>query len=282
VQLLINDLEIVTRPSSHSKKISKSAKPRSTGKGKWLVTSSMARLLSGSVADLMIKVPDGAVDIKELKVDTFKIAGPNHILGVKLHILPLNVHVGDFWLTADPMGICNQLDAFQSDQAFLSSSEKFLAPFVCEDLLVTCEFGHEKERGVKIVNLELKCGDVTANIDERLFYKKHKKPENNGVSENAGGAIVGTSSTKQPSKSKSILPALKKQMLVFPDKVSFSVPKLDVKFTHLGKGLSVDNNVMGIHFTSTKSLPQDDLEEATPHFDVQLDLSEIHLQCAKA
>jgi hypothetical protein len=96
------------------------------------------------ISTAMMQVPDGAVDIKELKVDTFKIAGPNHILGVKLHILPLNVYVGDFWSTADPMGICNQLDAFQSDQASLSSSEKFLAPFVCEDLLVTCEFGHEK------------------------------------------------------------------------------------------------------------------------------------------
>jgi hypothetical protein len=58
-------------------------------------------------------------------------------------------------------------------------------------------------------------GDVTANIDERLFYKKHTKPENNGVSENGGDAIAGTSSTKQTSKSKSILPALKKQMPVF-------------------------------------------------------------------
>lgn len=277
VQLLISDLEIVTRSSSRSKKTSKPSKPRSTGKGKWLITSSMARLLSVSVADLMIKVPDGAVDIKELKVDTFKIAGPNHILGVKLHILPLNVHLGDFGLITDPVGSGNQLDTFQSDQASLSSSEKFLAPFVCEDLLVICEFGHEKERGVKIVNLELKCGDVTANIDERFFYKKHAKPENNGFSENAGDAIAGTSSTKQSSKSKSILPALKKQMLAFPDKVSFSLPKLDVKFTHLGEGLSVDNNVMGIHFTSTKSLPQDDLEEATPHFDVQIVLSEIHL-----
>lgn len=65
----------------------------------------------------------------------------------------------------------------------------------------------------------MKCGDVTANIDERFFYKKHAKPENNGFSENAGDAIAGTSSTKQSSKSKSILPALKKQMLAFPDKV---------------------------------------------------------------
>lgn len=55
------------------------------------------------------------------------------------------------------------------------------------------------------------------------------------------------------------------------------MPKLDVKFTHLGEGLCVDNNVTGIHFTSSKSLPQDDLEEATPHFDVQIDLSEIHV-----
>uniref|UniRef100_A0A0A9DM02 Uncharacterized protein n=1 Tax=Arundo donax TaxID=35708 RepID=A0A0A9DM02_ARUDO len=175
LQLLINDLEIVTRSSSQNKRVSKTGRSRSTGKGKWLVTSSMARLLSVSVTDLMIKVPKGAVDIKELTVDTFKIAGPNHVLGVKLHLLPLNVHFGDSVLVADPMGSCNVLDAFQSDQASVSNPEKILAPFVCEDLLVTCDFGHEKEKGVKIVNLELKCGYVIANIDEKMFHKKTHK-----------------------------------------------------------------------------------------------------------
>uniref|UniRef100_A0A0E0D4L1 FMP27/BLTP2/Hobbit GFWDK motif-containing RBG unit domain-containing protein n=1 Tax=Oryza meridionalis TaxID=40149 RepID=A0A0E0D4L1_9ORYZ len=277
LQLLINDLEIVTRSSSQGKKLSKPGKSRSTGKGKWLVTSSMARLLSISVTDLLIKVPSGAVDIKELKVDTFKIAGPNHILGVKLHLVPLNVHYGDLGLTADPLGNCNQLDAFQSDQISLVNSEKVVAPFVCEDLFVTCDFGHEKERGVKIVNLEVKCGVITANIDERLFHKKHTKPEGFSGSENGGDAVLDASAMNQTSKSKFILPSLKKQILAFPDKISFSVPKLDVKFTHLGEGLSVDNNIMGIHFTSAKTVPQDDLEEATPHFDVQIDLSEIHL-----
>ena len=77
-------------------------------------------------------------------MDTFKVAGPNHILGVKLHLLPLNVHLGDLGLASDPMGSCNLLDAFQSDQASVSNSEKSLAPFFCEDLLVTCDFGHEK------------------------------------------------------------------------------------------------------------------------------------------
>ena len=55
------------------------------------------------------------------------------------------------------------------------------------------------------------------------------------------------------------------------------MPKLDVKFRHLHEGLSVDNNITGIQFTCAKSLPQDDLEEATPHFDVQIDLSEVHV-----
>jgi len=277
LQLLINDLEIVTRSSSENKKIRKSAKPRSTGKGKWLVTSSMARLLSVSVTDLIIKVPKGALDIKELTVDTFKIAGPNHTLGVKLHLLPLNILLGDLGLTTDPMGSCSLFDAFQSDQASVSNSEKSLAPFVCEDLLVTCNLGHEKEKGIKIINLELKCGYAIANIDERMFHKKRTIPEYNTVSLNTGDSITDTSALKQTSKSKSILPLLKKHMLTFPDKVSFSVPKLDVKFRHLHEGLSVDNNITGIQFTCAKSLPQDDFEEATPHFDVQIDLSEIHL-----
>lgn len=60
-------------------------------------------------------------------------------------------------------------------------------------------------------------------------------------------------------------------------KVSFSVPKLDVKFRHLHERLSVDNNITGIQFTCAKSLPHDDLEEATPHLDVQIDLSEVHV-----
>jgi hypothetical protein len=68
-----------------------------------------------------------------------------------------------------------------------------------------------------MISLLLACYNIiriSSNIDERLFYKKHTKPENNSVSENAGDSIVGTSSTKQPSKSKSILPALEKEMPV--------------------------------------------------------------------
>jgi hypothetical protein len=111
---------------------------------KLFISSGGLLLLFLNCFEPMMQVPKGAVDIKELTVDTFKIAGPNHILGVKLHLLPLHLHFGDFGLPADPMGSCNLHDALQSDQASVSNSEIFLAPFVCEDLLITCDFGHEK------------------------------------------------------------------------------------------------------------------------------------------
>lgn len=80
-----------------------------------------------------------------------------------------------------------------------------------------------REKGIKIINLELKCGYAIANIDERMFHKKHMIPDT--VSLNTGDSITDTSAIKQTSKSKSILPLLKKQMLAFPDKVS--APKID-------------------------------------------------------
>ena len=70
----------------------------------------------------------------------------------------------------------------------------------------------------------MKCGHVVANIDERLFRKKHTVPEYNTFSSNTGDAIMDTSAIKQTTKSKSVLPALKKQMLTFPDKVG--LPKM--------------------------------------------------------
>jgi hypothetical protein len=86
-----------------------------------------------------------------------------------------------------------------------------------------------REKGIKIINLELKCGYAIANIDERMFHKKRTIPEYNTVSLNTGDSITDTSALKQTSKSKSILPLLKKHMLTFPDKVG--VPKIDMEFS---------------------------------------------------
>ncbi|XP_072957703.1 protein SABRE isoform X1 [Typha angustifolia] len=276
LQLLISDFEVVVRPSEQNKKTGKLQKSRSTGKGKWLVITSMARFLSISVTDLVVKVPKAIFDIKDLKVDISKVAGSTQTLRVKLHLVPLAVQFGDPRCSFDQTVSYNQRDCLQSDQAFPVILEKNLVPFVCEELSVNCDFGHEKERGVKITNLDLACGDITVSLNEGLFCKNYSTLETYNDVDN-GGATLDITAAKKSLKNKSSLSSIKKQFFAFPDKVSFSVPKLDVKFMHLGEGLTIENNVTGIQLTSTRSQSHDNPEEATPHFDVQMDLSEIHL-----
>lgn len=57
LQVLICDLEIVMRPTNKStSKAKKARKPRSSGRGKWMVVANIARYLSVSVTDLVLKV----------------------------------------------------------------------------------------------------------------------------------------------------------------------------------------------------------------------------------
>jgi hypothetical protein len=88
-------------------------------------------------------VPKAGIEVKELKLDIFKIAGPNQSLEVKLHFVPLSLQFGDYGSGADPV-YHNQPDCFHSDQAFPIVTGKCPAPFVCDDVTITCNFGHEK------------------------------------------------------------------------------------------------------------------------------------------
>lgn len=61
LQVVINDLEIVLRPSVKGTEKPKPQKPKATkkrspGKGKWMVVVNLARFLSVSITDLVLKV----------------------------------------------------------------------------------------------------------------------------------------------------------------------------------------------------------------------------------
>lgn len=57
LQILICDLEVCMRPSSKGRpKSSKPRKTRSSGRGKWMVVANIARYLSVSITDLVLKV----------------------------------------------------------------------------------------------------------------------------------------------------------------------------------------------------------------------------------
>lgn len=58
MQVLISDLEVVMRSSTSTTNLqkAKSQKSRTSGRGKWMVVANVARFLSVSVADMVVKV----------------------------------------------------------------------------------------------------------------------------------------------------------------------------------------------------------------------------------
>lgn len=79
LQVLISDLEVVTRTTKSNKgttkgrQKTKSRKPRSAGRGKWMVIANIARFLSISVTDLALKVAISYHDSPKHCNETFRI-----------------------------------------------------------------------------------------------------------------------------------------------------------------------------------------------------------------
>ncbi|KAJ4966887.1 hypothetical protein NE237_018736 [Protea cynaroides] len=277
LQLLICDLEIVVRSSSGSSKKARTRtrKPRSGGTGRWMIVANMARFLSVSVVELLVKTPKASIDVKDLRVDISKDGGSKPTLSVKLHFLPLLVHMGESRLSYDQPSNYNQEGCISAAQVPYTMMERASAPFICEELSLSCEFGHDREAGVVIKNLDITSGEVIMNLNEELLVKK-KMPETFLQADVGGETTLDHGVAKKLQKKQSAIISLKKYSSMFPEKVSFSLPKLDVKFEHRGQDLVIENNVMGIHLRSSKSVFNEDMGEST-RFDFQMDFSEIHL-----
>ncbi|TYH17963.1 hypothetical protein ES288_A05G232900v1 [Gossypium darwinii] len=255
LQVLICDLEVVLRPSSKSSQKSRPRKPRSSGRGKWMVVANIARYFSVSVTDLVMKTPRATAEVKELKVDISKDGGSKHNLFVKLHILPISVY------------------AIQMLSGFM---EKPSASFSCEEFSLSCEFGHDREAGVVVRNVDINCGEIVVNLNEELLSKNKKLPDVFTQTDKVTGPTADFVTTKKPQKKQSAILALAKYTSMFPEKICFNLPKLDVKFMHLQHDIVVENNIMGIQLKCIKSRSTEDLGESA-RLDVQLDFSEIHL-----
>lgn len=92
----------------------------------------------------MLQTPKATVEVKELKVDISKDSQSKQNLFVKLHILPIVVHLGDQRVS------CDQSSNFSTGGCLpiglLSSAimERSSAPFICEEFSLCCEFGHDR------------------------------------------------------------------------------------------------------------------------------------------
>ncbi|XP_065880968.1 protein SABRE isoform X2 [Euphorbia lathyris] len=274
LQVLICDLEVVMRPPNKGiqKTKTRRARPRTSGRGKWMVLANVTRFLSVSVTDLVVKTPKATVEIKELKLDITKDGGSKPNLFVKLQILPIAIHMGE------PRVSCDQSSNFDSGGGIFESEtplglvEGPSAAFSCEEFSLSCEFGHEREAGVVVRNVDITSGEVAVNLNDKLLSKK----KSSDVSSCADKAVVDPAAEKDPRRKQSGLVKIVKYASLFPEKVSFTLPKLDVKFVHQEHGIVIENNIMGILFKSMKSRCNEDVGEST-RLDIQLDFSEIHL-----
>lgn len=88
--------------------------------------------------------PKATVEVKELIVDISKDGGSKPNLVVKLHILPIYVHIGEPRISCDQSANLNTGETFSAGQASFPMMEKYSAPFSCEEFSLSCEFGHNR------------------------------------------------------------------------------------------------------------------------------------------
>ncbi|WJX41203.1 hypothetical protein P8452_28592 [Trifolium repens] len=276
LQVLICDLEVVMRPSNKSPGKKKTRKSRASGRGKWMIVGNIARYLSVCVTDLVLKTPKSTVEIKELNVDISKDGGSKSSLLVKLQILPILVHIGEPRVNCEQLSNLSGGGCSSTCQASIAAIERSSAPFFCEKFSVSCEFGHDREVGIVIKNLDISSGEVTLNLNEELLLKNKSSSESSSNSDGVIRSQADSVSSKKPSKKQQTLAAFSKYSSMFPEKVNFNLPKLDVNFVHREHGLSIENNITGIQLKSTKSRSTEDVGEST-RLDFQLEFSEIHL-----
>ncbi|XVF39663.1 hypothetical protein PTKIN_Ptkin01aG0051500 [Pterospermum kingtungense] len=220
-----------------------------------MVVANIARFLSVSITDMVLKTPKVTTEVKELNMDMSKDGGSKQNLFVKLHILPISVY---------------------AIQLLSGTMDKPSAPFSCEEFSLCCEFGSDREAGIVVRNLDINCGEIIVNLNEELLSKNKKSPDVLSQTEKAKESTVDSATTKKPQKKQPPILAVTKYNSMFPEKICFNLPKLDMKFVHREHDIVVGNNIMGIQLKSSKSRSTEDVGESTRH-EVQLDFSEIHL-----
>ncbi|CAI0545806.1 unnamed protein product [Linum tenue] len=276
LQLLISDLEIVLRPSikgTSKKTRTRSGRSQKTpGRGKWMVLANVAKFLSVSVTDLVVKTPKATVEVKDLRLGISKDGGSSPNLFIKLHILPIFVHMGEPRSSCDQPANSNNRESTSGELSF-GSMERSSAPFSCDEFFLSVEFGHDREKGIVIQNVDIRSGEVSVNLNEELLSKKKSSSSSNAAKDK--GPVPDSVVTKDPEKKNSAVVAVSKYTSMIPDKICFTLPKLDVRFLHQEHNLLLKNNIMGFKFKCLKSPSTEDVEST--RLDIQMDFSEMHL-----
>ncbi|XP_074579905.1 protein SABRE-like [Curcuma longa] len=270
LQLLISDLEVYLCSPAKSTKKSKSRNrsSRPLGKGVWAFLYNIARFLSVYVTEINLKGPKSAAQVRGLRVDALVDQQSKFSFNLKLQL----AHFGFDILSEPDLGEPSSLTL---ERLNMPVETKF-SPFTCEDFSFICELSYKREVGVKFSNLDVSCGMIGINLKESLFIKT-KRESKSSVGLDASKDCASDNSSVKSENGKSSTSTMKKHVLAFPEQVSFNIKELDVMFMHQGQGIVAKNTVTDILLRSVKTLSYDDAGEATSHFSLNLDFSQIHL-----
>ncbi|XP_058221220.1 protein SABRE-like isoform X1 [Rhododendron vialii] len=273
LQVLICHLQVVLRPSGRSTQKIRSRKSHTSSRGKWRVVANVARYLSASISELVVKMPRATIAVKELRAGLSKDGGSKPALFVKLHLLHILGHLGGPWVNYDQASNFNRGGNTSASPTFFALLETNPAPFYCTELILSSEFRHDGEAGVVIKNVDILSGEVTLNLTEELV---HRKKFSSDTCSHA--AEVASSTTKESRIKQAALLSvkMKKCISMIPEKLYFNLPKLDVKFVHRRHDLVVENNIMGIQVEIIKERSMEEVGEST-RLDIRMDFNEIHL-----
>ncbi|XP_078430617.1 HYPERSENSITIVE TO PI STARVATION 4 isoform X2 [Wolffia australiana] len=289
LHLSISDLEIVLKIPDKKKKGKNSVpqKLRSAGRRTWLrgtwmfITNliklriaNLARFFSVSVTDIVVRTPRATIDVKDLLLDMSKIGNSSSVLHIKLHLLPILIYVCDERSSFDQSSYYHQSGYLPAGHQL---DGKAPAPFICEKLSIVCELGHERAVGLNVRNVDVISGEIVMNLDESLLVKSRVTSHTSNHKDSSDSSRSISLLGEGPQKDEGTSSFRKNLKRWAPDKVSFDLPKLDVRFVHRGHQIFVENNVMGIRLQSTRIHSLEESDDASPHFDVLLDFSEIYL-----
>ncbi|MCD9641027.1 hypothetical protein HAX54_026841 [Datura stramonium] len=276
LHLLICGLNVVMRASSKSSKKTsskrtRSRKSRKLGRGKWMVVANIARFLSVSMTETVVKTPKAGLEVKEMTLDISKDSGPEPDLSIKFRIVSILVHLCESQTSSAQSSL--HTGSFPDNRARLAVTERTSAPFSCEEVSLLSEFGHDREAGIVVRNVDMRNGEISVNLNEELLLKK-KGADTAHV---AVKPINESGTAEKPEKKPAALSVIReKYASMFPERLSFTLPKVDVNFLHRAEGFMVENRITGIQLKGSKTQSIEDVGEST-QLHVQLEISEIHL-----
>ncbi|KVI06821.1 hypothetical protein Ccrd_014824 [Cynara cardunculus var. scolymus] len=128
--------------------------------------------------------------------------------------------------------------------------------------------------GVIVKNIDISLGEINVDLNEDTISKKQKSSDTHA--DEPAQPTPDSNVAKKQQKKQAALSAITKYTSLFPEKVSLTLPKLDVKFVHKEHHIVMENSIMAFQFKSIKSQSIEDVGEST-RLDLQLDFSEIHL-----